>query len=169
MHDSNKFLNKTTVMTEELFQQKLSEIVFWIEILGVISLVSVIILIIIDRAIKKDLVDDTKGTAILPILLFPIMGFVLSIGFYLLYLETYPVGKSEITINSEVSEIKDRITIHDNIMTIDPLPKQYDYISSSLDNNKSQQFIILGKVGNKLKIKDQNGREYTIDDISVSN
>ena len=54
-------------------------------------------------------------------------------------------------------------------MTIDPLPKQYDYISSSLDNNKSQQFIILGKVGNKLKIKDQNGREYTIDDISVSN
>ena len=169
MHDENKFLNKTITMTEELLQHQLSEIVFWIEILGVISLVSVLVLMIIERAIKKDIIDDTVGLAILPIILFPMLGFVLSIGFYVLYPQAYPVGKSEITINSGVSEIKEHITIQDNIMTIDALPKQYNYVSSLLDGNESQQFIILGKVDNKLTIKDQNGRKYKIDDISFTN
>ena len=163
MYNINRFLNKKTIINEELLQHQLSEIALWIKILGAISLVSVLILAILTLAIKKKRIDDTIALAVLPIILLPMMGFIYSIGLYLLYPQVYHINKAEITINAEISEIKDHITIHDNVLTIEPLPNQYDYVSSSLDNTKSQQFLILGNQDNQMTIKDINGREYRID------
>ena len=163
MYNINRFLNKKTIIDEELLQHQLSEIALWIKILGTISLVSVLILVITESALKKKRIDDTIILAVLPIILLPMMGFIYSIGLYLLYPQVYHINKTEITINAEISEIKDHITIHDNVLTIEPLPNQYDYVSSSLDNTKSQQFLILGNHDNQMTIKDINGREYRID------
>lgn len=161
----NNIIVKTTILTAEEFQKQNDALSFYAIRLLILLIISAIILYGTDYMYKKAknpltlLINKLQKTLTTCILA--------AFAWYSVIALSYPLhneaGKTKVQREANLSEIKEHIKINENKLTIEPLPENYAYIKSHLDENTSHTFKIHESSEEyNIKLIDSNNNKYEI-------
>lgn len=158
-------IEKVITLTQEEINESLSTANFYLKLAVTISVILLVALIFFGVRAIREQTKITQTIAICLLATFPLM-CTFTLGFGWRYLDIkYDAEHSNPTKTEEVSlsEIKDKLTLRGDTLTIDKLPDGYYYKRNVLNKNIPQTFTVNEHYNAVyVLLKASNNREFLI-------
>lgn len=158
-------IEKVITLTQEEINENLSTANFYLKLTVTISVILLVVLLFFGVRAIREQTKITQTIAICLLATFPLM-CTFTLGFGWRYLDTkYDAEHSNPTKTEEVqlSEIKDKLTLQGDTLTIDKLPDGYYYERNVLNKNIPQTFTVNEHYNAVyVLLKASNNREFLI-------